>query len=153
MLAYKLFGAGSNTLVTASICDGATSLTAAGTNQATALALTNGVNGISTVSAGTGVILSDQARSGDSQVVYNGGANPLKVYPPSGAAINGLATNAAATLATKTACEYHCLSTTLWTGVLSAWERHYAGNAASLAAWTSGATAVPPAGILNHIVI
>ena len=120
MLAYKLFGGGANTLVTAAICDGVTGLTATGTNQSTALALTNGVNGITTVSAGTGVILDGQARSGDSQVVYNGGANSLKVYPPSGAAINGLAVNTGVSLATGTACEYHCLSTTQWVAILSA---------------------------------
>jgi hypothetical protein len=120
VLAYKFFQSGMNSLATAAVCDAATSLTAAGTNQATALELTNGSNGVLTVSAGSGVVLSSQARAGDSQVVYNGGANALKVYPPVGAQINGLAANAAVTLPIRTACEFHCLSTTTWTAVLSA---------------------------------
>ena len=53
-------------------------------------------------------------------MIYNGGANALTVYPPSGAKINGLATNAGMLLATNTACEFYCLSTTQWTGILSA---------------------------------
>ena len=53
-------------------------------------------------------------------MIYNGGANPLKVYPPSGAQINALGTNQPMTLPVRTACEFYCLTTTLWTGVLSA---------------------------------
>lgn len=120
MLAYKLFGSGLNTLTVASLTDVSTGLTAAGTNQGTAYESTSAKNAFSTVAAGTGTVLDSEARGGDTQMIYNGGANALTVYPPSGAKINGLATNAGMLLATNTACEFYCLSTTQWTGILSA---------------------------------
>ena len=119
MLAYKLFGSGLNTLSVAAMTDVATGLTATGTNQATAYEVTTAKAAFSTVSAGTGAVLDDQAVGGDTQMIYNGGANALTVYPPSGAKINGLSTNAGMLLATNTACEFYCLSSTLWTGILS----------------------------------
>lgn len=120
MLAYKLFGSGLNTLTVASITDVATGLTATGSNQSGAFEVTTAKAAFSTVAASTGAVLDDQAAPGDTQMIYNGGANALTVYPPSGARINGLATNAGMLLATNTACEFYCLTTTLWTGVLSA---------------------------------
>ena len=120
MLGYKLFASGLNTLsVAAIVLDVGTSLSAAGTSQGTATALTNTLNGITTAAAGSGVILY-AGSAGDCQIVYNGGANAVTVYPPSGAKINGLATNAGALLATNTACEYWFLSATQVVGVLSA---------------------------------
>jgi hypothetical protein len=71
----------------------ATALTAAGTTQATALALGPlSVSMIGTCAAGAGVILLTGA-PGDQTLVYNGGANACLVYPPVGAKINSLATN------------------------------------------------------------
>ena len=119
MLAYKLFGSGLNTLSVAAMTDVATGLTATGTNQATAYEVTTAKAAFSTVSASTGAVLDNQAVGGDEQMIYNGGANALTVYPPSGAKINGLATNAGMLLATNTACEFFCLSSTQWTGILS----------------------------------
>ena len=119
MLSYKLFGSGLNTLTIAAMTDVATGLTATGTNQATAYEVTTAKAAFSTVAASTGAVLDDQAAPGDTQMIYNGGANALTVYPPSGAKINGLATNAGMLLATNTACEFYCLSTTQWTGILS----------------------------------
>ena len=119
MLSYKLFGSGLNTLTIAAMTDVATGLTATGTSQATAYEVTTAKAAFSTVAASTGAILDDQAAPGDTQMIYNGGANALTVYPPSGAKINGLATNSGMLLATNTACEFYCLSTTQWTGILS----------------------------------
>jgi len=120
MLAYKLFGSGLNTLTVAAMTDVATGLTATGSDQSGALKVTSAKNAFSTVSSGTGAVLDSNAAAGDTQMIYNGGANALKVYPPSGAQINALGTNAPMTLAIRTACEFYCLSATLWTGVLSA---------------------------------
>ena len=121
MLRYKAFQAGASTQLAAAMSgDCATGLTATGTTQADAYAMNFGKCAFSTVAAGTGAILSSNAGDGDSQLVFNGGANPLKVYPPSGAQINQLGTNAPALLPVQTPCEFHRLSTTLWTGVLSA---------------------------------
>ena len=119
MLAYKLFGSGLNTLNVAAMTDVATGLTATGTTQVTAYEVTTAKAAFSTVASGAGAVLDDQAAAGDSQLIYNGGANALSIYPPSGAQINALGANNAMLLATKTACEFHCLTTTLWTGVLS----------------------------------
>jgi len=121
MLGYKVMQAGVQGLAVQAICmDAGTGISAAGATQGTATALTNAVNFLSTVASGTGVVLSSSATAGDSQLVYNGGANPVKVYPPSGASINGLATNAAATVGVRQACEFHCGSATQWAAVLSA---------------------------------
>lgn len=120
MLAYKLFGSGLNTLTVASMTDVATGLTATGSDQSGAFEVTTAKAAFSTVAASTGAVLDSDAAPGDTQMIYNGGANALTVYPPSGAKINGLATNAGILLGTNTACEFYCLSTTQWTGVLSA---------------------------------
>lgn len=120
MLAYKLFGSGLNTLTVAAMTDVATGLTAAGTTQGTAYESTSAKNSFTTVAAGAGTVLDSDAAPGDTQMIYNGGANALKVYPPSGAQINALGANQPMLLAIRTACEFHCLSSTLWTGILSA---------------------------------
>lgn len=94
-------------------------ITAAGTTQATATLLFNGVNMVGTAAAGSGVVLFS-ANSGTSQVVYNGGANAVTVYPPLGAKINGLAVNGGHLLATNTTCNYWITSSTQVIGILSA---------------------------------
>lgn len=81
--------------------DMATGLTAAGSTQATALALTADHNKIGTAALNTGVLLRKVAGM---QTVYNGGANAVSVYPPVGGTINSGAANAAFSVATtKTA--------------------------------------------------
>jgi hypothetical protein len=121
VLGWKVFGAGLPGLAVQALCqDVMTSLTATGTNQATAYPITTAKALFSTVTSGTGAVLSLAATAGDSQVVFNAGANPLKVYPPTGAKINSLPTNTGVLLATNTGCEFHCMSATQWFGVLSA---------------------------------
>ena len=121
MLGYKVFGAGVPGLAVQAICqDAATGLTAAGTTQGTALQLVNAVNGVATVAANTGVVLFATATAGDTQAIFNGGANTLSVYPQSGAKINGLATNQKMFLPVNTGVILHCLSSTQWFAVLSA---------------------------------
>ena len=93
---------------------------AAGTTQATATLLVNGMNGILTAPANSGVILNSNSLTSDCQVAYNGGANAVKVYPPVGSKINGLPTNTPMILATNTACAFWFLSDTQIIGVLSA---------------------------------
>ncbi len=96
------------------------SLTATGTTQATALIMINGINMLGTVTSGTGVVMSPQNLPGTSQTVYNGGANPVNVYPPLGSRINNLAVNAPHLLATNTSCIYFNASATQVIGNLSA---------------------------------
>ena len=121
MLGHKVFGAGIPGLAVQALCqDVATSVSATGTTQGTATALTSTVNYVGTVGASSGVILFSTATAGDSQVVYNGGANALNVYPPTSARINNLPLNTAAIITINTAVEFHCVSATQWIGVLSA---------------------------------
>lgn len=121
MLGWKVLGAGVQGLATAAICqDTATAVSAAGTTQGTATELTAADSEVTTVGAGAGVVLSSKLAPGDEQSVFNAGANPLKVYPPTGFKINALAANTAMTLAVNTACIFKCVSTTRVYGVLSA---------------------------------
>jgi hypothetical protein len=70
----------------------AKTLTATGTTQGTALALTAMVNIVTTAAASSGVIL--PAISNCTAIfVANEAANPFFVYPPSGSQINGLGAN------------------------------------------------------------
>lgn len=95
------------------------SVAAAGTTQATATLLLAGISEVTTVASGSGVILWPGA-AGTSQLVYNAGANALKVYPPVGLQFNALGANAADVLPVNTACEYWTVSATRITGLRSA---------------------------------
>src|SRR5260370_13342007 len=66
-------------------------LTAVGTTQATALALTSEINRLTTVAAGTGVSL-PAAVPGLTVYVINHGANPLQVYGAGTDQIDDIAT-------------------------------------------------------------
>lgn len=72
------------------------SLTATGTNQATALQLYHDFNVFDTVALNTGCKLSAAIQI---CFVVNGGDEGLAVYPPTGGTINGGSTNAAVSLA------------------------------------------------------
>jgi hypothetical protein len=76
----------------------AVNLTALGTNQATALAITAKYNEVTTVAAATGVALPTVGAVGFPIYVFNRGANPLLVYPPPTHTINGAAAGAAFSL-------------------------------------------------------
>ena len=120
MLGHKLFGSGLTDLAVSAICnDVGAAISAAGTTQGTATELTNTLNGLTTVAASSGVRLW-AGSSGDCQIVYNGGANAVRVYPPTSARINGLAVNTPHVLATGTACQYWFISAAQVVGVLSA---------------------------------
>jgi hypothetical protein len=73
-------------------------VSAAGTTQGTATALTSAYNVVTTVAAGAGVILPTPTAAGTSVSIVNKGANPLLVYPNSGAVIDAGAANAAISL-------------------------------------------------------
>lgn len=93
----------------------ATGITAAGTNQGSAFILTKDLNVVSTVTAGTGVILPGAQGAGLAGiVVHNAGANPLNVYPPVGGTINTLAANAAVSIPVGENRTFFTSSTTQW---------------------------------------
>ena len=120
MIGSKVFAAGLPIPLVECICKDVATVSAAGTTQGTATELTAADSEITTVAAGSGVILNSNLSAGDQQTVFNAGANAVKVYPPSGFKINALATNAAMTLATNTGCLFKCVSSTRVFGVLSA---------------------------------
>lgn len=95
------------------------SITATGTTQGTAALLINGISWITSAAANSGVILNTGGQ-GTSQVVYNGSANVIKVYPPTSAQINGLPVNTGNLLAPGTVCVYWTLSAVQMIGILSA---------------------------------
>lgn len=76
----------------------ATGLAATGASQDAALALSDDWNEVATTPAGSGVQLAAM-QPGQSQLVFNGGANALKVYPQSGDIINALGADAPFSLA------------------------------------------------------
>jgi hypothetical protein len=90
----------------------ANTYTAAGSNQGGATALTTQYSIVTTVAANTGVVLT--AATKKPYKIRNAGANSLKIYPPSGGAINALGTNAAATLAVGASVEIITVDGTQW---------------------------------------
>lgn len=87
-----------------------TGLTAAGSTQATALAIKASTSVFSTTAASTGAVL-PVASIGDTATIFNGGASTLAVYPPLGGTINGGSANAAVTVATTKGTNLVCVST------------------------------------------
>lgn len=90
-----------------------TGITAAGSTQATATSLTRPINVVSTVSSNTGVIL-PTVPAGARVIVMNTSGTALNVYPPSGAAINSAAANAAYSMPAGTRLEFISVSATQW---------------------------------------
>jgi hypothetical protein len=110
MLSSAGFGPGSGKYLFATV---ATGITAAGTDQAGATALTTERNNVTTVAANAGVRL-PAAVGGEAILVVSGGANALKVYPATGDAIDALAANAAFTQAVGDRTVYYAVSNALW---------------------------------------
>ena len=96
------------------------SLTAAGTVITDALDLVTDINFIGTCAAGAGVQLYS-GEIGDSQIIYNGGANACKVYPDSSSAqFNALGAGNSFQLGTNTMCYVRKITATRWIVNLSA---------------------------------
>ena len=88
-------------------------VSAAGTVQGDATALTSDYNITTTVASGAGVVL-PTATTGRRMVIVNKGANALNVYPASGAAIDALGSNTALSLPVAGWLELNASSTTQW---------------------------------------
>jgi hypothetical protein len=96
-----------------------TGISAAGTVQADATALTNDINVVTTTASNTGVRLPVPA-AGRVIAVVNRGANALKVYPATSTAINALANNAAFSVAANATLTLRGSSATQWYAELTA---------------------------------
>lgn len=119
-LAREIMGGGFSAVSADAIQGGVNStISAAGTTQGTATAITTSNNFITTAAASSGVIL-PASQQGDWLIIYNGGANAVTVYPPVGAKINGIATNGGMSLGTNTNCIYFFYSATQVVAHLSA---------------------------------
>lgn len=88
-------------------------VSAAGSNQGTATALTSDLNIITTVGSGTGVVL-QTAAAGKTVIVVNKGANALVVYPASGGAIDALGSNVGISVPVGGWIEFNGSSATQW---------------------------------------
>lgn len=88
-------------------------ISAAGTTQATATALTSDINVVTTVAAGSGVAL-PTAAAGKTVVVVNRGVNGLSVYPATGASIDSLGANIAIFIPPNGWIEFSGASATAW---------------------------------------
>lgn len=86
-------------------------LTAAGVGQADAFGVTDDWNWFGTVAAGSGAIILPLKPGNDIQF-FNGGANPLNVYPPVGYQIDALGVNAPFVLAQSKLRVFECWSLT-----------------------------------------
>lgn len=90
-------------------------VSAAGSTQGTATALTTDFNVVTTVSASQGVALPTAATPfGRTVTIVNRGANPLSVYPATGAAIDGAAANAAVVVPVNAEVSFFSSSATQW---------------------------------------
>ncbi len=93
-----------------------TGIVAAGTSQGTATLITDKYSSVSTVPTGTGVVLPTFVNIGVgvTLTILNDGANPLLIYPQSGASIDSLSVNAPFTLAVGGRINLICISSVLW---------------------------------------
>jgi hypothetical protein len=90
-----------------------TGISAAGSTQGTATALTKEFNQVSTVSSGQGVVLPTGV-AGMAITITNSSANSLLVYPASGGAINSLSTNVSYSHPAVGTLQYITLTGTQW---------------------------------------
>lgn len=107
MIAAELLGSGLSPLATQAITGSrALTVTAAGTTQGTATALTAAVNVVTTCTeAASGVILTAYA-AGDSIMVCNATTSNLRVYPPVGGTLSGASANVPLTMAPNSSEEF-----------------------------------------------
>lgn len=98
-------------------------LTAVGTTRADALQLAKEINNVTTAAAGTGVIL-PVGSVGMRIVIFNAGANAIKVYGSASETIDGTAGATGVTLTNAKRCEYFFVAANTWIsaqlGVVSA---------------------------------
>ena len=90
-----------------------TAISAAGSTQGTATALTASFNEVTAVAASQGVVL-PSPEAGDFLLVANQGANALNVYPASGHSINNLSTNTAQSLGVDTRRIFFATTSSKW---------------------------------------
>lgn len=100
------------------------SVTALGTNRATAYAIVGQITNITTASASTGVVLPSATKPGMKRWIFNAGANPITVYANGSDTIDGIAGATGVALTNAKRCIYICVASGKWIsaqlGVVSA---------------------------------
>lgn len=86
-------------------------VTALGTNQATAYQIVKSHTTVTTAGSGTGLLLPVTAlvESADNGWIVNQGANTIAVYPQVGGSINGLSANTSVTIASNKAAHWQSI--------------------------------------------
>lgn len=117
----RIMAGGVSALAANQICGDVTdSITATGTTNADAVALSTVINRVTTTAASTGAVLM-APEAGSAVVVINSGANALLVYPSTGASINALtATTGGFSVAAGGRAMFVGISSTRWFAILSA---------------------------------
>lgn len=95
-------------------------LTATGSSQTDALLLPSTICEFTTVASSTGARIPANLDPSDKIFIYNGGANTLSVYPPTGELIQNGAANAAFSVAANKAVLLVKRASTKWMAILSA---------------------------------
>lgn len=99
-------------------------VTALGTNRATAYVIIGQITNVTTASASTGVVLNAATKPGMKRVIYNNGANPIKVYANGSDTIDTVAGATGVTLTNALRCQFTCVAVGVWIsaqlGVISA---------------------------------
>lgn len=117
----NLMGSGSSGLnAQAAVGLVSNNLTAAGSTQGTALALSSDFNIFTTVATGTGAILPATSSPGDWYTVVNHGANALLVYPPTGGKIANGTANAGFSVGANKTAQFQSIDGTNFAASLSA---------------------------------
>ena len=99
----------------------ATAVSAAGTTQGTATALSAVNNFVTTAAQGSGVLLpvTPAVGAGDRLHVANQTSNNFWVYPPSGGKLGNNTANRGAMLGPNKAADFLCIDGTNWSAILS----------------------------------
>lgn len=114
----KIVGTGIAPLAASQIAgDLQNTVSAAGTTQATATPVYGDNVVVTTCAAGAGVILSGpNFGPGDDSTVWNNGANPLAVYGPVGATVNGQTANLPVYVQPGQSVSLRCIGTNFFAG-------------------------------------
>jgi hypothetical protein len=88
-------------------------VSAAGTNQGTATALTSSLSEVTSVASGQGVVL-PVPEAGEIVLVANQGTNALSIYPASGHTINNLSANVALSLGVDARRLFFAVTSSHW---------------------------------------
>jgi hypothetical protein len=119
----------------------------AGTNAQGQGALTSDINVITTAAANPSGVTLPTATQGRRIVVVNKGANPIAIFPATGAAIDALATNASISLAVNGVLEFNASSTTQW---YSSFNSSVSGTGVST--FSAGTTGLTPSSATSGAV-